>query len=278
MQFEIHGVRRRRRFGFTLIELLVVISIIALLIGILLPALAGARASARASVCGSNIRQIGAAWLTYSSDYKDVVMPMSDIRAAGVTIGSTTYAGILWNGAYNSSFELVNVDEGFLMKYIPDGGVEICPDWEPTNPTGVSRFGYGYNATYLSNNDIRGAAVGSYNKWVRQADIHTSAKTVVFGDSARINNSSSEIEGTVYLMPPNNGRGNGTNISYPHFQGRHHSSGNVLWADGHVAGFQPYRTTNAGDYFTDYDANVKHELGDIDMDDDLSTAELFDLE
>ncbi|HAI11950.1 MAG TPA: competence protein ComGC, partial [Phycisphaerales bacterium] len=68
-------------------------SIIALLIGILLPALAGARKSARASVCGSNIRQIGAAWLTYSSDHKDTVMPMADIRAAGVTIGSTTYAG-----------------------------------------------------------------------------------------------------------------------------------------------------------------------------------------
>ncbi|HAI11949.1 MAG TPA: hypothetical protein DCM28_09610, partial [Phycisphaerales bacterium] len=83
---------------------------------------------------------------------------------------------ILWNGAYNSSFELVNVEEGFLMKYIPDGGVEVCPEWEPVNPTGVGRFGYGYNGVYLSNNDVRGAAVGTYNKWVRQADILTTGK------------------------------------------------------------------------------------------------------
>ena len=264
-------------FAFTLIELLVVISIIALLIGILLPALAGARKSARASVCGSNIRQIGAAWLTYSSDHKDTVMPMADIRAAGVTIGSTTYAGILWNGAYNSSFELVNVEEGFLMKYIPDGGVEVCPEWEPVNPTGVGRFGYGYNGVYLRNNDVRGAAVGTYNKWVRQADILTTGKTVVFADAARINNTSSDIEGTTYLMPPNDGTGTGANISYPHFQGRHSDAGNVLWADGHVSGFQPYRTGTASDYYSDYDANVKHNIGDIDSDENLSTAELFDL-
>ena len=102
--------------GFTLIELLVVISIIALLIGILLPALAGARGSGRAAKCGSNIRQIGTAWLSYAADHKDTVMPMADIRAAGVPLGGNLYAGVLWNGAYNASFEVVNVTDGFLMK------------------------------------------------------------------------------------------------------------------------------------------------------------------
>jgi len=62
--------RSAERSGFTLIELLVVIAVIALLISILLPSIAGARESARTVVCGSNIRQLAMASLTYSNDQK----------------------------------------------------------------------------------------------------------------------------------------------------------------------------------------------------------------
>ena len=62
------------RKGFTLIELLVVISIIALLIALLLPALQKAREEARVAVCGSNLRQLGIGFQTYSNDY-DSLLP-----------------------------------------------------------------------------------------------------------------------------------------------------------------------------------------------------------
>jgi prepilin-type N-terminal cleavage/methylation domain-containing protein len=58
--------------GFTLIELLTVMAIIALLVGLLLPALAQARAKAQMTKDQTQIKQIHAAWTTFSRDYNGV--------------------------------------------------------------------------------------------------------------------------------------------------------------------------------------------------------------
>lgn len=55
--------------NFTLLELLVVISVIMILVGILLPVLGRSRAQGRSAACLSNLKQIGSAYLAYSSDF-----------------------------------------------------------------------------------------------------------------------------------------------------------------------------------------------------------------
>ena len=61
-----------RKRGFTLIELLTVMAIIALLVGLLLPALAQARAKAQMVKDQTQIKQIHAAWATFSRDYDGI--------------------------------------------------------------------------------------------------------------------------------------------------------------------------------------------------------------
>src|SRR6476660_709721 len=69
---------RRGRGGFTLIELLVVITIVAILAAILFPVFARAKKSA----CLSNMRQIGAAFSLYLSDYDERMPDRRDLKSA----------------------------------------------------------------------------------------------------------------------------------------------------------------------------------------------------
>lgn len=59
---------RRRRGGFSMTELLTVVGLIALLTSLLLPVLGKVRAAAGSAACAANLRQMGLAWVTYTTE------------------------------------------------------------------------------------------------------------------------------------------------------------------------------------------------------------------
>lgn len=124
----------RRQHGFTLIELLVVISIIAVLAAMLLPAISTVRSLARSTTCQSQLRQVGAAYVTYASESEGLI---PDAVAFGG--GLTT---IHWTARVATQLELDTSKRSLLS----------CPSWNP-EPGWWSNFGYGVN-TNLNRPDM----------------------------------------------------------------------------------------------------------------------------
>ncbi|RYX84340.1 DUF1559 domain-containing protein [bacterium] len=200
-----------KKSAFTLIELLVVIAIIAILAAILFPVFARARENARRSSCQSNMKQIGLGIMQYTQDY-DERMPPRLINANGVLTN--------W--------------QNMIQPYVKSYQLFQCPsNTKNTNPldndaTGLSRVSYAPNVDGGGSN----GAVGNDN---------------VAGPSLADFNSVSQTVAFVETMPPGFGftdfvPTSGYFASFgttPLLFAGHLSTGNYLFADGHVKSLRP---------------------------------------
>lgn len=126
------GIRLQRKphhpGGFTLIELLVVVAVIALLAALLLPTLGQAKESARRIQCTGNLKQLNLAWLLYSQDNRDRLVPNgTDVgtRATPLWVAGNTHQGGL--GAFTNRVLLVDRRYSAFAPVISDAAVYKCP-------------------------------------------------------------------------------------------------------------------------------------------------------
>jgi prepilin-type N-terminal cleavage/methylation domain-containing protein/prepilin-type processing-associated H-X9-DG protein len=147
------GCRLRRR-AFTLIELLVVITIIGVLMAILLPSLKQARERAKEVVCATNLRQLAIAAVSYSADFRGLILPNNMRCYPEGAVGATTNCvidenGLLLAGKYLSTPKLFPTATGSEadMEGTRNRSAWMCPSghYKSGHPAGLIGYAQGFH-------------------------------------------------------------------------------------------------------------------------------------
>ncbi|MFC1763058.1 DUF1559 domain-containing protein [Planctomycetota bacterium] len=125
-----------KRRAFTLIELLVVIAVIAVLMGILMPSLKMAREQSRRSVCGSNLRGLGIATITYAASY-DEKIPPSFYQNGNSPYRCYMLFEVDVSQPWGQHIRLIhNLGRLYTENYIKNGEAYYCPSAPKVTETG----------------------------------------------------------------------------------------------------------------------------------------------
>jgi prepilin-type N-terminal cleavage/methylation domain-containing protein/prepilin-type processing-associated H-X9-DG protein len=240
-----HSVVRsqvRSARAFTLVELLVVIAIIAILLAILLPVVNRARRQAEQVQCACNLKQIGAANLIYTQQYRSYPrMAVWDFMRTP-DVASDCWPVLLRNlvSANQRLFDCPALDPRYHWKADAAGPVFWANDWEAKYgyqlgerllvrwPLGM-RFSYGYNlnGTPTPTSGVRGTGLGVMTR------THSGDESGGGGSMqppTRVKSSAEFI-----LMADSGATGEYPyDIGAPTFGAPHCGGANFLFHDGHV--------------------------------------------
>ena len=227
-----------RQNGFTLIELLVVIAIIAILAAMLLPALSKAKLKATQSACVSNQKQLGLAFVMYSGDFNDYIVPYGG--GDGYWTAPTALA---WNLVGQSSdvsqqnFQnwIKQSTNNPLLPFAPNPAVIHCPgDTRLNNRPGA---GWAYDS-YSKVNGIGGDPYANYwgqnGTYTKQSQIAAATLTFAFRedvDNRGYNGGTWVVNWNVNAASPGHAQSFTWQDPIPMYHGNVSTAG---FADGHV--------------------------------------------
>ena len=216
---------RKKSSSFTLIELLVVISIIAILASMLLPALNKARMKARSASCSSNLKNVGLALLSYSSDFDDfMVLPCQGDMPVQGSYDTDRWHMVLWNCGYLKMNKVLYCPEAAGRGNVNYAGNHTYPWWKTGNVYGVNRATFVYN--WSTKRRIKLPEVKRPTSRIYAADSISGVETANYmKHSLDVSRTSSDNA-----------------VFFPY----HEMNCNILWVDGHLSSIRAATPTRTG--------------------------------